>query len=66
MIKVPKVFLSQYVIEDLSGGEVLKKRGALDMRRQIEILVIDDDEFTVGKKLEANNFHLTYKKERHR
>ena len=63
MFKVPKLFWISYVIEDLAGGETLKKKGALDMRRQIEILVIDDEEFTVGKKLEANNFHLTYKKD---
>lgn len=63
MFKIPKIFWSQFVVEDLVGGEVLKRKSALDMRRQIEILVIDDEEFTVGKKLEANNFHLTYKKD---
>lgn len=63
MFKVPRLFWTYYVIEDLAGGETLKKGGVLDMRRQIEILVIDDEEFTVGKRLEANNFRLTYKKD---
>lgn len=54
---------TRYTIEDLVGGEKLKKKGALELRKLVDILVIDDDEFTVGAKLEANNFRLTYKKD---
>ncbi len=63
MLKLPRIYCTKFIVEDLSGGEILKKIGVLDKRKQIDILIIDDDEFTVGPKLEANNFRLTYKKD---
>lgn len=62
-MKFPHISFTRYTIEDLIGGEKLKKKSALELRKFVEILVIDDDEFTVGKRLEANNFRLTYKKD---
>lgn len=63
MLKIPHIYFTQYTIEDLTGGELLKKFSATEIRRYIDILVIDDEEFTVGKKLQANNFQISYTKD---
>lgn len=62
-MKIPEICFIKYSIEDLKLGESVKDEKILDLRKRIDILVIDDEEFTPVTFLSNNNFRLTYKKD---
>ena len=62
-MKWPQIYIISYTLEDLKALENIKDQNVLDLRKMIDILVIDDEEFSPGGFLEKNNFRLTYKKD---
>ncbi|MGN0402458.1 MAG: hypothetical protein ACI4HQ_09410, partial [Acetatifactor sp.] len=62
-MKIPEICIIKYRIEDLKLNESVKDEKILDLRKRIDILVIDDEEFTPSIFLSNNNFRLTYKKD---
>lgn len=62
-MKIPEICIIKYRIEDLKLSESVKDEKILDLRKRIDILVIDDEEFTPSIFLSNNNFRLTYKKD---
>lgn len=60
-MKLPQIHIIKYTIEDLKMIEMVKQEKILDLRKQIDVLVIDDEEFSAGKFLTSNNFRITYK-----
>ena len=62
-MKLPQIHIIKYTLEDLKTLENIKEQSILNLRKMIDILVIDDDEFSPGDFLEKNNFRLTYKKD---
>lgn len=62
-MKIPEICFIKYKIEDLKLSESVKDEKILDLRKRIDILVIDDEDFTPYNFLINNNFRLTYKKD---
>lgn len=62
-MKIPQIHIVKYTLEDLKTIENVKEQNILNLRKMIDILVIDDEEFAPGTFLEKNNFRLTYKKD---
>lgn len=62
-MKLPELYFIKYKIDDLKLGESVRDERALDLRRRIDVLVIDDEEFSASSFLTKNNFRLTYKKD---
>lgn len=62
-MKIPEICFIKYRIDDLKLSESVKDEKILDLRRRIDILVIDDEKFTPYDFLVNNNFRLTYKKD---
>lgn len=60
-MKLPRINVTKYTLEDLKTLESVKREGNLKLRKRIDILVIDDEEFTPGNFLDKNHFSLTYK-----
>ena len=62
-MKIPQIHIVKYTLDDLKTIENIKEQNILNLRKMIDILVIDDEEFAPGAFLEKNNFRLTYKKD---
>lgn len=62
-MKLPQIHIIKYTLDDLKTFENIKEQSILDLRKSIDILVIDDEEFSPGDFLVRNNFRLTYKKD---
>lgn len=62
-MKLPQIHIIKYTLDDLKTFENIKEQSILDLRKSIDILVIDDEEFSPGDFLVKNNFRLTYKKD---
>lgn len=62
-MKIPELFLIKYKIDDLKLNESVKKERILDLRRRIDVLVIDDQEFSPADFLINNNFRITCRKD---
>ena len=62
-MKIPEICFIKYRIDDLKLSESVKDEKMLDLRRRIDILVIDDENFMPSNFLINNNFRLTYKKD---
>lgn len=60
-MKLPRISITKYTIEDLKAIKSIKREANLKLRKRIDILVIDDEEFTPGEFLDKNHFSLTYK-----
>lgn len=62
-MKFPEICFIKFRIDDLNFVETVKDRKGIDLRRKIDILVIDDEDFSVAESLKSNNFRLTYRKD---
>lgn len=51
-MKWPQIYIISYTLEDLKALENIKDQNVLDLRKMIDILVIDDEEFSPGGFLE--------------
>ena len=58
---IPKVTLTQYTIADLNDYTAFQSLGIADIRRKIDILLIDDEEFLREDSLRKNGFQITHK-----
>lgn len=62
-MRIPKIYFIKYSIADLSEGTALNRPNMIELRRKIDILIIDDEEFLVEERLAASGFHITHKKD---
>ena len=62
-MKFPRVTITQYTIADLPDVTVLHSLSTAELRRKIDILMIDDEEFTREDNLKRSGFHIIHKYE---
>lgn len=60
-MKIPKTYFIKYSISDLSADTALNMPNLVDLRRKIDILIIDDEALLVEERLSASGFHITHK-----
>lgn len=60
-MKIPKPYFIRYSITDLSEGTALNRPNMIELRRKIDIIIIDDEDLLVEDRLSASGFHITHK-----
>lgn len=61
-IKIPKICFIRYTIADLAESRAVNMPGTKELRRQFDILIIDDD-FIQKKNLTQNGFQIIQKQD---
>ena len=62
-IKIPKICFIRYTIADLAESRAVNMPGTKELRRQFDILIIDDDDFIQKKNLTQNGFQIIQKQD---
>ena len=60
-MKIGNWFLLNYQISDLNGDQILKEVSLSTVKRNIDVLVIDDEEFPLLDELKRHEFNIEYK-----
>lgn len=62
-MKILNFFYAKYTIEDLTPNQILKQTSLSKLKKQFDVLVIDDDKFPLLNDLKKHEFNITYKEE---
>jgi len=62
-MKFPQISIVKYTLDDLKIIENTKEKSVQDLRKVVDVLIIDDEEFPPTDFLRNNNFRLTQKKD---
>ena len=60
-MRLPKIAITQYTINDIVVSELSKQERINDLRKKTDILIIDDEIFAPQEYLENNNYRFTNK-----
>lgn len=62
-MNIGSLYYLHYKIDDLKSNQVLKQTSLIELKKKIDILVIDDDDFPLLEDLRKHEFNITYKNE---
>lgn len=62
-MKIGNLFYLNHQISDLNGDRILKEISPSQLKRMVDILVIDDEEFPLLDDLKKHGFNIEYKKD---